>query len=63
MSVLQPGKEILDSVILAIQSLVVMDWFLAAATEQDALLGQHLTDFVPVIPLIPHHRGRRRQVC
>ena len=30
--------------------------------KRDALLGQHLTDFVPVIPLIPHHRGRRRQV-
>ena len=43
-----------------------MDWFLAAATgrdaRRDALLGQHLTDFVPVIPLIPHHRCRRRQV-
>ena len=30
--------------------------------RRDALLGQHLTDFVPVLPLIPHHRGRRRQV-
>ncbi len=43
-----------------------MHWFLAAATgrnaRRDALLGQHLTDFVPVIPLIPHHRYRRRQV-
>ena len=43
-----------------------MHWFLAAATgwnaRRDALLGQHLTDFVPVLPLIPHHRGRRRQV-
>ena len=43
-----------------------MHWFLAAATgrdaKRDALLGQHLTDFVPVIPLIPDHRGRRRQV-
>ena len=51
---------------LAIQPLAVMHWFLAAATgrdaRRDALLGQHLTDFVPVIPLIPHHRGRRRQV-
>ena len=50
---------------LAIQSLVVMDWFLAATTGQDArgdaLLRQHLTDFVPVIPLIPNHPGRRRQ--
>ena len=43
-----------------------MDWFLAAATgrnvRRDALLGQHLTDFVPIIPLIPHHRCHRRQV-
>ncbi len=42
-----------------------MDWFLAAVTgrdaRRDALLGQQLTDFVPLIPLIPHHRGRRRQ--
>ena len=64
--VLLSGKEILDFVTLALQPLAVMDWFLAAATgrdaRRDALLGQHLTDFVPVIPLIPHHRGRRRQV-
>ena len=43
-----------------------MDWFLAAATgrdaRRDALLGQHLTDFAPVIPLPPHHRGCRRWV-
>ena len=43
-----------------------MDWCLAAATgrdaRRDALLGQHLTDFVAVLPLIPHHRCRRRQV-
>ncbi len=43
-----------------------MDWLLAAATgrdaRRDALLGQHLTDFVPVIPFIPNHYGRRRQV-
>ena len=43
-----------------------MHWFLAAATGQnarrDALLGQHLTDFVAIMPLIPDHRGRRRQV-
>ncbi len=43
-----------------------MDWFLAAATgrdaRRDALLDQHITDFVAVIPLIPHHRCRRRQV-
>ncbi len=43
-----------------------MHWFLAAATgrnaRRDALLGQHLTDFVAIIPLIPDHRGRRRQV-
>ncbi len=43
-----------------------MDWFLAAATgrnaRRDVLLSQHLTDFVPVIPLIPDHRGSRRQV-
>ncbi len=60
------GKEILDFMTLALYSLTVMDWFLAAATgwnaKCDALLGQHLTDFVPVIPLIPHHRCRRRQV-
>ena len=66
MSVLQPGKEILDFVTLAIQSLVAMDWFLAAVArrdaKRDALLGQHLTGFVPVIPLIPRHRCRRRQV-
>ena len=64
--VLLSGKERLDFVTLAVQPLAVMDWFLAAATgrdaRRDALLGQHLTDFVPVIPLIPHHRGCRRQV-
>ena len=64
--VLLSGKEILDFATLAIQSLAVMDWFLAAATgwnaRRDALLGQHLTDFVPVILLIPDHRGRRWQV-
>ncbi len=65
--VLQPGKERLDFVTPAIQPLVVMDWFLAAATRRDAkpdaLLGQHLADFVPLIPLIPHHRSSsRRQV-
>ncbi len=46
--------------------LAVMHWFLAAATgrdtRQEALLVQHLTDFVPVLPLIPHHRCHRRQV-
>ena len=56
--VLLSGKEILDFVTLAIQPLAVMHWFLAAATGRDALLDQHLTDFVPVIPLIPHHRCR-----
>ncbi len=59
------GKKILDFVTLAIRPLAVMHWFLAAATEQDArrdaLLEQHLTDFVPIVPLIPHHRCRRRQ--
>ncbi len=64
--VLQPGQERLDFVTPAIQPLVVMDWFLAAATRRDAkpdaLLGQHLADFVPLIPLIPHHRSSRRQV-
>ena len=60
--VLLSGKEILDFVTLAIQPLAVMHWFLAAATGRDALLDQHLMDFVPVLPLIPHHRGRRRQV-
>ena len=64
--VLLSGKEIPDFVTLALQPLAVMDWFLAAATgrdaRRDALLGQHLTDCVPVLPLIPHHRGRRRQV-
>ncbi len=44
--VLLSGKEILDFVTLAIQPLAVMDWFLAAATGRDALLGQHLTDLV-----------------
>ncbi len=43
-----------------------MHWFLAAATgrdaRRDALLDQHLTDFVPVLSLILHHCGRRRQV-
>ncbi len=43
-----------------------MDWFLVAVTgrnvRRDALLGQHLTDCVPVLPLIPYHRCRRRQV-
>ncbi len=61
--VLLSGKKILDFMALAIQPLAVMDWFLGAATGRDALLGQHLTDFVPVLPLIPHHRDRRRQVC
>ncbi len=64
--VLLSGKERLDFVTLVIQPLAVMHWFLAAATGRDAkrdvLLGQHLTDFAPVLPLIPHHRGRRRQV-
>ena len=59
-------KKILDFVILAIQPPAVMDWFPAAATgrdaRRDALPDQHLMDFVPVLPLIPHHRGRRRQV-
>ncbi len=60
------GTESLDFVALAIQPLAVMHWFLAAAAGQDArrdaLLEQHLTDFVPVIPLIPDHRCRRRQI-
>ena len=64
--VLLSGKKILDFVTPATQPLAVMDWFPAAATgrnaRRDDLLGQHLTDFVPVIPLIPHHHGRRRQV-
>ena len=64
--VLLSGKERLDCVRPAIRPLVVMDWFLAAATGQDArrdaLPGQHLADFVAVIPLIPHHRSSRRQV-
>ena len=64
--VLLSGKERLDFVTPAVQPLAVMDWFLAAATgrdaRRDALLGQHLTDFVAVIPFIPHHRCRRRQV-
>ncbi len=60
--VLLSGKERLDFVTLAIQPLAVVDWFLAAATGRDALLGQHLTDFVAVIPLIPDHRCHRRQV-
>ena len=57
--VLLSGKERLDFVTLAVQPLAVMDWFLAAATgrdaRRDALLGQHLTDFVPIIPLVPDH--------
>ncbi len=57
--VLQSGKKILDFMTLAIQPLAVMDWFLAAATgrdaRRDALLGQHLTHFVPIIPLVPDH--------
>ena len=64
--VLLSGKDILGFATLAIQPLAVMDWFLAAATEwnarRDALLGQHPTDFVSSIPLIPHHRGPGRQV-
>ncbi len=63
--VLLLGKERLDFVTPTLQPLAVMDWFLAAATGRDArgdiLLDQHLTDFVPVIPLTPHHRGRRWQ--
>ena len=46
--VLQSGKENLDFVTTAIQSLVVMGWLLAAATgrdaRRDALLGQHLAE-------------------
>ena len=30
--------------------------------RRGALLGQHLGDFAPAIPLIPHHRGRRQQI-
>ncbi len=64
--VLLSGKERLDCVTPAIQPLVVMDWLLAAATGRDArhatLPGQHLADFVLVIPLIPKHRGSRRQI-
>ena len=30
--------------------------------RRDPLLGQHLADFVSVIPLIPKHRGSRRQI-
>ncbi len=64
--VLLSGKEILDFVTLAIQPLAVMDWFLATVmgrdARRDALLGQHLTDFVAVLTLIPHHRCHRRQV-
>ena len=64
--VLPSGKERLDFVAPALQPLAVMHWFLAAATgrnaKRDALLGQHLTDFVSILPLIPHHRGRRWQV-
>ncbi len=64
--VFQSGKKILDFMTLAIESLAVMHWFLAAAmgqdARQDALLGQHLTDFVAIMPFIPDHRERRRQV-
>ncbi len=64
--VLLSGKESLDFVTLVIQPLAVVDWFLAAATgrnaRRDALLDQHLTDFVPITPLIPYYRYRRRQV-
>ena len=60
--VLLSGKERLDFVTPAIQPLVVMDWLLAAATGRDALPGQHLGDFVAVIPLLPNHRGGRRRV-
>ncbi len=53
---LSVGKKILDFMTLAIQSLAVMDWFLAAVTgwdaRRDALLGQHLTDFVATSPFI-----------
>ena len=49
--VLQSGKERLDFVTPVIQPLAVMHWLLAAATgwdaRRDALLGQHLADFVP----------------
>ncbi len=65
--VLLSGKERLDCVSLAIQPPAVMHWFLAVAAgwtaRRDVLLGQHLTDVVPVLPLLIHHdRGRRRQV-
>ncbi len=42
-----------------------MDWLLAAAgwdAGPDPLLHQHLTDFVPVMFLIPNQRGRRWQI-
>ena len=65
-TVLHQGKERLDFVTLAIQPLAVMDWFLAAATGRDARRdappGQHLADFVPPVPLIPHHRSSRRHI-
>ena len=64
--VLLSEKERLNFVTLALQPLAVMDWFLAAATGQDVrrddLLDQHLANCVTLTPLIPHHRGRRRQV-
>ncbi len=31
----------------------------SSSDRRDALLGQHLADFVPPIPLVPKHRGRR----
>ncbi len=59
---LLPGEERLDFVTLAIQPLAVVDWFLAAVTGRDALLGQHPTDFAATLPLIPDHCCHRRQV-
>ena len=63
---LRSGKERLDFLIHSLQLLVVMHDLLAAAAGWDAapdpLLRHHLTDCVPVIPLIPNHRCRRRPI-
>ena len=68
-SLCREKSEHLDFVTPTVQPLAVMDCCNGlvsygsdgAGCKRDALLGQHLADFVPVIPLIFNHRGRRGQ--
>ena len=64
MPLLQSGKERLDCVTHSLQPLVVMHYLAAAGWDAgpDPLRRQHLTDFLPVSPLISNHRCRRRPI-